>query len=419
MDTSCWGNQGRDFGSLARSTRGRLVAVAIVLVALPVAPALADVTAQAPTVIARQTPPEFVAAATAGTSPSLGLVSSSPSLSAATGLIVGDQGRIVMTQRSPGVFSGSRGDIFYRPGTYYWQAVDERCQPAAGTGCSSPPVAFDVTPLPAPAMVAPADDAQIVNGTSPAITIQDVPVYDGARQLSVEFSRSPQLAANGVFAQPFLARLTWILASSVGADGTSTRTLPLGYEAALTHARVYWHVVRNDCFAEPDCVVTDGLRSFTVTPGPDPRYPDLDPEARVVFDIVPRKVPIGYVIGKSKPPRKVKVGDVMVFMTCRALPCHVSTRVTTRLRGRTRLLANRTFDRPAADPARWWEEANHFERVRLSKRLRAEVMSALKRHRRVPITATGTATNLAGHPERHVSRGAFTLSPPSGKTTGR
>jgi hypothetical protein len=41
MDTSCWGNQGRDFGSLARSTRGRLVAVAIVLVALPVAPALA------------------------------------------------------------------------------------------------------------------------------------------------------------------------------------------------------------------------------------------------------------------------------------------------------------------------------------------------------------------------------------------
>jgi hypothetical protein len=111
------------------------------------------------------------------------------------------------------------------------------------------------------------------------------------------------------------------------------RTLPLSYIAALTHARIYWHAVRNDCFAEPDCIVSDGVRSFTIAPG-------IGGESRVLFGLAPRPVPIGYVLSAGKPRRKVKVGDVLVVITCRALPCHVNMRVTVSFGGRTRLRAS-------------------------------------------------------------------------------
>jgi hypothetical protein len=408
MDGGCADIRAMDTRACARLASRALLAAAVVSAGLPAA-ARADVTAQVPAVVARVPPPEFVAAATAGVSPTLGLISSSSSPSPLTGLIVGDKGRVVLSARAPGVFAG-HADIFNAPGTYYWQAVDEQCRSLGGTGCASAPVAFAVTPLPAPAMVAPADGAQIVDGGLLTITVDDVPVYNGGRQLSVEYSRSPQLTSNGLFAQSFtgLPRPTWSLASDVGADGTATRTLPLPYVAALTHARIYWHAVRNDCFAEPDCIVTDGVRSFTIAPG-------VGGESRVVFGLTPRPIPIGYVLSAGRPRRKIKVGDVLVVITCRALPCHVNMRVTVSFGGRARLRAIRTFSRPA-DPAKWWEQATHSERVRTSKRLRAQITAALKRHRRVSVTAMATATDLAGRPERHVSRSEYFISPPPKKT---
>lgn len=399
--------EANSFALLAR----RVLLVAFLTLALPAPEARADMIALPPTVVARVPAPEFVATTTAGSTPSTGQISSSPAVSPLTGLLVPDQGIVTLTPRSPGVFAGARSDIWWRPATYYWQAYDSHCNLPSPPACHSPPVAFQVTPLPSPAMVAPADGAQHVNGTPLTITIHDVPVYDGARQLSVEYSRSAELAPNGLFAEPFtgIPRPTWILASGVAADGTATSTVPVGYVAALTHARIYWHALRNDCFAEPDCVVTDGVRSFTVTPGRDPQHPDVDPEARLVFSLVPRKIPIGYLLVRKHPPLRVKVGDVITGMTCRALPCRVSVRVTIRLGGRTLLRVSRNFARPA-DPVRWWRDANHAERVRVSKRLRAQIMTALKRHRRVSVTAIGAATDLAGRAERHVSRGAFYLS---------
>jgi hypothetical protein len=386
-----------------------VVAVAVASVALPVVRAGADMTALPPTVVARVPAPEFVATATATSTPSAGQISSSPAVSPLTGLLVPDQGIVTLTPRSPGVFAGARTDIWWRPATYYWQAYDRQCNLPSPPACHSPPVAFQVTPLPPPGTVAPADGAGIVNGGPLSVTIRDVPVYDGARQLTVEFSRSPQLAANGMFVDRVLASLFWDLAPSVGADGTSTRVVPFPYVAALTHQRIYWHVVRKDCWAEPDCVVADGVRSFTVIPGRDPQNPDLDPDARVAF-IIPPHIPIGYVLVKKHPPIKVKVGDVIAVMNCRALPCHVSMRVTIRLGARTLLRVNRTFARPA-DQVKWWRDANHSERVRVSKHLRAQIMTALKRDRRVSVTAIATATDLARRPERHVSRGTFYLSP--------
>jgi hypothetical protein len=65
---------------------------------------------------------------------------------------------------------------------------------------------------------------------------------------------------------------------------------------------------------------------------------------------------------------------------------------------------------------KWWEQAIHTERVRTSKPLRAQITAALKRHRRVSVTATATATDLAGRPERHVSRSKYVISPPPKKT---
>jgi hypothetical protein len=389
-----------------------VLAAVFALAALPLSGARADVTAQVPTVVARVLPPEFVATATAASTPSDGLISSSLAVSPITGLLVGDQGFVTLSPRSPGVFAGARTDIWWRPATYYWQAYDRHCSLPSPPACHSAPVAFQVTPLPAPAMVAPADGAQHVNGTPLTITVQDVPAYDGARQLSVEYSRSPELAPSGLFAQPFLGAFpapSWVLASRVPATGTATQTLATGNTAALAHARIYWHALRKDCWAEPDCMVTEGVRSFTITPGPVPGYPGLDPETRVLFAIPPQ-IPIGYLLVKRAHPHKVKIGDVTAAMNCRALPCHVSTRVTIRLGGRTLLRAGRTFARPA-DPAKWWSDANHIERVKVSKRLRAQIMTALKRNRRVSVTAIATATDLAGRPERHVSRGTFFLSP--------
>jgi hypothetical protein len=391
-----------------------MVAVVVALVALPVARARADMTALTPTVVARVPAPEFVAAATAASTPSDGVISSSLAVSPITGLLVGDQGHVTLTPRSPGVFAGARTDIWVRPATYYWQAYDSHCNPPSPPACHSAPVAFQVTPLPAPVMVSPADGAQIPAGTFFSWTIGDVPSYLGARQVGIQRSLSPQLAPSGLFAQPLGQgpqgpAAIWLLQSSIGADGIGTSPYRLDDWPALFHKRIYWLVWRRDCGADPDCYVTDGqVRSVIV--GPISVQRGVAPDDRLAFRLV-SPMPIGWQWVRRPTRHKQTLGDVYVNMTCRGLPCRVALQVTIRLGGRTRVLARRTLDRPA-DPAMYWAAWNHIEHLRLSKRLRASILAALRRHSRVPITAVATTTNLAGRPERHVGRGHFVLSQP-------
>jgi hypothetical protein len=326
---------------------------------------------------------------------------------------VGDQGGVTLTPRSPGVFAGARTDIWVRPATYYWQAYDGHCNLPSPPACHSAPVAFQVTPLPAPVPVSPADGAQIPAGTFFSWTIRDVPSYVGARQVGIQRSLSPQLAPSGLFAQPLgqgpqgpAAILQ--LESSIGADGIGSSPYRLDDWPALFHKRMYWLVWRRDCGADPDCYVTDGqVRSVIV--GPISVQRGVAPDDRLAFRLASPQ-PIGWQWVRRPTRHKQTLRDVYVIMICRALPCHLALRVTIRLGGRTRALARRTLDRPA-DPVKYWAAWNHIEHLRLGKRLRASIIAALKHHRGVPITATAATTNLAGRPERHISRGRFVLSP--------
>jgi hypothetical protein len=235
----------------------------------------------------------------------------------------------------------------------------------------------------------------------------------GARQVGVEYSLSPQLASNGLFAQPLGQSpqgpaAIWLFQPSTAADGTGTTHFHLPDAAALFHKRIYWHVWRRDCGAEPDCYVTDGqVRSVII--GAISVERGVAPDDRVAFRLASPQ-PIGWRWVLRPTRHKLTLGDVYVIMACRALPCHMALRVTIRLAGRNRVLTRRTLDRPA-DPAKYWAVWNHIEHLRLSKRLRASIIAALRRHRGVPITAAAATTDLPGRPERHVSRGHFVLSP--------
>jgi hypothetical protein len=147
-----------------------------------------------------------------------------------------------------------------RPGVYYWQAVYNNCG-FADPNCFSPVRSLTIDPLPPPAQTSPADDATIPYGSRRKLSIQDVLSYahEGTR-LYLEFSKSTELSADGTFADRYhLAR-----PSSVGGGAYEYRL-----RAPLNNHRgtYYWMVERFDCFAEPDCDVTDGqIRSFTVAP---------------------------------------------------------------------------------------------------------------------------------------------------------
>jgi hypothetical protein len=156
-----------------------------------------------------------------------------------------------------------------KPGTYYWQAVYHDCV-NADPNCAGPIRSFILDALPAPKQVLPADDATIPFAGRRTFSIRDAPSYshDGTR-LNIEFSSSPQRAADGTFADPLqIAR-----PQSAGGDL---------YEYLLHRpftnrpGTYYWIAERFDCAAEPDpdCFVTSGVRSFTIREVPPGTAPN-------------------------------------------------------------------------------------------------------------------------------------------------
>jgi hypothetical protein len=411
--------------------RSAAAAIAAAAVALSAAPTRAELTAQTPPeVTARMAPPVFTATSTG---PPLGImfarVSASPAVDA-QGLLGNEKADVFMAQQSPGVYMANGAPVmaWWTPATLYWQAQDRSCLRPQVTPCTSQVVPFQVKPLPAPVMVSPADGAQMRSGTKINWTIRDVPSYAVDRALAVEFSLSPRLATSGLFAQPLTLQFpmsapSWLQQSSTAADGTGTAQTLLGGFAGLFHKRIYWHVYRRDCFAEPDCVVTDGqVRSVIITPVPDPHDPTANPDARVLFrhglnwpnqKLLHRpkaKILIGYVIMAADHAKRT-VGDLRFALNVHAMPFRGTMRVTIRLGGRTRVLYRKRYDLPG-DPDKYWARADIVERVKLSRRVRAAIIAALKRHRRVAITGTLNTADLAGHPERHVTHDHYTLSLP-------
>jgi hypothetical protein len=166
-------------------------------------------------------------------------------------------------QGAPPVYQGGPGpDTNWpnKPGIYYWQAVYNNCG-FADPNCFSPIRSLTIDPLPPPAQTSPDDDASIPYGGHRAFSIQDVPSYthEGTR-LYLEFSKSTDLSPDGTFAN----RYYLVRPSSSEGDVYEYR---LGAPLSNHPGTYYWMVERFDCFAEPDCDVTDGqIRSFTVAP---------------------------------------------------------------------------------------------------------------------------------------------------------
>lgn len=418
---------------ITKSIRYAVAGVTAAL-ALSAGPARAELTAQTPDVTARMAPPVFVVSAT-GLAPSgtslHARVSASPALDA-QGMLGTDKADEPMNLQSPGVYVANAGQVaaWWTPGTLYWQAVEYSCLSTRRTGCTSQVVPFQVKPLPPPVMVSPADGAQIRSGTVLSrtkidLTIRDVPSYF-ALSLFAEFSLSPRLASSGRFAEPLLSGSpapSWQGPASISADGTGSAQATLDSLPGLFHKHIYWHVYRFDCFAEPDCVVTDGqVRSVIITPVPDPHDPTGNPNTRVLFrsgikwpnqPLLHRpkaKILIGYVILKAGHAKR-SVGNLQFAFNVRATPFRGTMRVTIRLGGRTRVLHRKRFDIPGGAD-RLWAGTDLLEEIKLSKRLRAAIIAALERHQRVPITGTLTTTDLLGRPERHVTHDHYTLSLP-------
>jgi hypothetical protein len=165
-----------------------------------------------------------------------------------------------------------------RPGTYYWQARYDECA-LADPSCFSEIRSLTIDPLPPPTHRLPADDETIPYGEEAMFSLEDVGFYarDGTR-IEIEFSTGTARSSDGTFADPeLIARPTRV------AGGLYRYRL--SEQIAENPGTYYWIAERFDCFAEPDCYVTDGeIRSFTVAPPPEG-----DPPNTTIRDHPPRR----------------------------------------------------------------------------------------------------------------------------------
>ncbi len=146
-----------------------------------------------------------------------------------------------------------------KPGTYYWQAVYHNCV-FADPNCFGPIRSLTIDSLAPPTQTSPEDETTIPYSGEATFSVQDVPSYRRAgTRIYLEFSKNSVPRPNGRLADRYLAE-----PHSVGEGVYEYKVTEQITERPGTY---YWIVERFDCFAEPDCYVTDGvIRSFTVAP---------------------------------------------------------------------------------------------------------------------------------------------------------
>jgi hypothetical protein len=205
----------------------------------------------------------------------------------ADGLIDFDQGLMALTETpgNPGVYTGtlspaSNAPIRSTPGTYYWQANYFQGGCAPNCYAVSEVRTLTVTPLPPPTAVSPATGATVPYGGTLVLTINDPPYrQDGTTTRNIELGHGNRLDDDGTFADADSMLTTQPL--SAGGNSYEYRFGPPFTQYPGTY---YWHALRRDCSAEPDCYVVDpDIRSFTVLPqnvatAPDTFFTQVPPK---------------------------------------------------------------------------------------------------------------------------------------------
>ncbi|HEX8102023.1 MAG TPA: hypothetical protein VF533_05400 [Solirubrobacteraceae bacterium] len=178
----------------------------------------------------------------------------------------GPDGRIgtdLLTRSTFGApYEITTSDIAARAGVVFWQASRREC---SDNGCVERPSdtrVLHVLPLPAPALISPADAAIVDVPGNLRLKARYEAYFD--EPVKLLFATSARRDPDGTLADRLAE------ASLPDTDGLSESevleksvTLP---KAAREPGTVFWQAYRRSCEDEPDCLVTSEVRSFRIRP---------------------------------------------------------------------------------------------------------------------------------------------------------